>query len=152
MWKIENNPRKRFGYFLSMILISSLLVPAAGFANTSATNLPASDIGALLPIWSVLPFAGILLSIALIPLFAPHFWEHHFPKVSAFWALVLALPFLFFFKGVAVYEIVHIFIVDYIPFIILLWALFAVSGGIYIKGTLKGTPPVNIIMLLIGTI
>ena len=152
MWKIENNLRKRFGCFLPMILISSLLVPAAGFANTSATNLPASDIGALLPIWSVLPFAGILLSIALIPLFAPHFWEHHFPKVSAFWALVLALPFLFFFKGIAVYEIVHIFIIDYIPFIILLWALFAVSGGIYIKGTLKGTPPVNIVMLLIGTI
>jgi Na+/H+ antiporter NhaD/arsenite permease-like protein len=152
MCKIENNFWKRFSCFLSIILISLVLVPAAGFANTSATDLPTIDIGALLPIWSVLPFAGILLSIALIPLFAPHFWEHHFPKVSAFWALVLALPFLFFFKGIAVYEIVHIFIIDYIPFIILLWALFAVSGGIYIKGTLKGTPPVNIVMLLIGTI
>jgi Na+/H+ antiporter NhaD/arsenite permease-like protein len=152
MCKIENNFRKRFSCFLSIILISLILVPAAGFANTSASNLSAIDIGAILPIWSVLPFAGILLSIALIPLFAPHFWNHHFPKVSAFWALVMAVPFLFFFKGVAVYEIAHIFIIDYIPFIILLWALFTVSGGIYIKGTLKGTPAVNTVILLIGTI
>ena len=152
MWKIENNLRKRFGCFLSMILISSFLVPADGFANTFSTNLPASDIGALLPIWSVLPFAGILLSIALIPLFAPHFWEHHFPKVSAFWALVFVVPFLYFFREVAVHEIAHIIIIDYIPFILLLWALFTVSGGIYVKGTLKGSPAVNMVILLIGTI
>lgn len=152
MWKIENNFWKRFSCFLSIILISLILVPATGFANTSASNLSAIDIGAILPLWSVLPFAGILLSIALIPLFAPHFWDHHFPKVSAFWALVLAIPFLFFFKDTALYSIVHIFIIDYIPFIILLWALFTVSGGIYIKGTLKGTPAVNTVILLIGTI
>src|SRR5450759_1305790 len=152
MWKIENNFWKRFSCFLSIILISLILVPATGFANTSASNLSAIDIGAILPLWSVLPFAGILLSIALIPLFAPHFWEHHFPKVSAFWALVLAVPFLFFFKGVAVYEIAHIFIIDYIPFIILLWALLTISGGIYVKGSLKGTPAVNTVILLIGTI
>ena len=152
MWKIENNLRKRFGCFLSMILISSFLVPADGFANTFSTNLPASDIGALLPIWSVLPFAGILLSIAFIPLFAPLFWEHHFPKVSAFWALVFAVPFLYFFREVAVHEIAHIIIIDYIPFILLLWALFTVSGGIYVKGTLKGSPAVNMVILLIGTI
>ena len=149
---IENNFWKLFSCFLPIILILLLLVPAVGLANTSATNLPAIDIGALLPLWSILPFVGILLSIALIPLFAPHFWEHHFPKVSAFWALVLAIPFLFFFKGVALYEIVHIFIVDYIPFIILLWALFTVSGGIYIKGSFKGTPFINVVLLLIGTI
>jgi Na+/H+ antiporter NhaD/arsenite permease-like protein len=135
-----------------MILISSFLVPADGFANTFSTNLPASDIGALLPIWSVLPFAGILLSIALIPLFAPHFWEHHFPKVSAFWALVFVVPFLYFFREVAVHEIAHIIIIDYIPFILLLWALFTVSGGIYVKGTVKGSPAVNMVILLIGTI
>ena len=87
-----------------------------------------------------------------MPLFTPNFWHHHFPKVSAFWALVLAIPFLYFFKGTAVYSIAHIFIADYIPFIILLWALFTVSGGIYIKGSLRGTPAVNSLLLLIGTI
>jgi Na+/H+ antiporter NhaD/arsenite permease-like protein len=64
----------------------------------------------------------------------------------------MAIPFIYFFKGNAVYSIAHIFIVDYIPFIILLWALFTVSGGIYIKGSLRGTPAVISLLLLIGTI
>jgi Na+/H+ antiporter NhaD/arsenite permease-like protein len=152
MCKIENNLQKIFCRFLSMILILLFLAPAAGLANTSGTNVPVGDIGALLPFWSVLPFVGILLSIALIPLFAPHFWEHHFPKVSAFWALVFAVPFLYFFREVAVHEIAHIIIIDYIPFILLLWTLFTVSGGIHVQGTLKGSPGVNTFILLIGTI
>ncbi|MGA2780795.1 MAG: sodium:proton antiporter [Smithella sp.] len=152
MCKIENNLQKIFGRFLSIILILLFLVPATGLANTSATNLPASDIGALLPFWSMLPFAGILFSIALIPLFAPHFWSHHFKKVSAFWGLIFAVPFLYFFREVAVREIARIIIIDYIPFILLLWSLFTVSGGIHVKGTLKGSPGVNTFILLIGTI
>jgi Na+/H+ antiporter NhaD/arsenite permease-like protein len=59
---------------------------------------------------------------------------------------------LYFFRHDAVHEIAHIIIIDYIPFILLLWALFTVSGGIYIKGTLKGSPVVNTFILLIGTI
>jgi Na+/H+ antiporter NhaD/arsenite permease-like protein len=151
MCKIENDRRKRFGRFLSIIFFL-FLTPAASLANASATNVPVNDIGSLLPLWSVLPFAGILLSIAFIPLFALHFWEHHFPKVSAFWALVFAVPFLYFFREVAVHEITHIIIIDYIPFILLLWALFTVSGGIHIKGSLKGTPAINVVLLFIGTI
>lgn len=112
----------------------------------------AGKIGAVLPLWSILPFAGILLSIALVPLVLPRFWHHHFPKVSAFWAIVFAVPFIYFFRETALYEIGHIIIVDYIPFILLLWALFTVSGGIYVKGTLKGTPAVNVVILLIGTL
>jgi len=110
------------------------------------------DLGTLLPLWTVVPFAGILLSIALLPLFAPHFWHHHFPKVSLAWALSFALPFLFVFKGQALSEILHIFIIDYIPFIILLGGLFTVAGGIYIRGSLKGSPLVNATILLIGTL
>ncbi len=137
---------------LVLILFMGLISPAFVFAGSSVPESAAAEIGTILPLWSVLPFAGILLSIALIPLFALHFWEHHFPKVSAFWVLVFAVPFLFFFREVAVHEIAHIIIIDYIPFILLLWALFTVSGGIYIKGTLKGTPAINTIILLIGTI
>ncbi len=108
-------------------------------------------LGALLPLWSIIPFAGILLSIAIFPLVAPHWWHHHFPKVSAFWALLFAVPFLFAYRGDALYEILHIYIVDYIPFIILLWALFTIAGGVLIEGTLAGTPGVNAGLLLIGT-
>ncbi|MBP7738398.1 MAG: sodium:proton antiporter [Spirochaetes bacterium] len=116
-------------------------------------SLHSSDnLGTALSLWWIIPFAGILLSIALFPLLAPHFWHHHYPKVSAFWALVMAIPFIVMYKGVAIYEIAHIYIIDYIPFIILLWSLFTVAGGIYVKGTLKGSPLVNTVILIIGTI
>ncbi len=128
------------------------IFPSIALAGVTATNIDYNNIGHILPLWSIIPFIGILLSIALMPLWTPRFWSHHFPKVSAFWALFLAIPFLFFYKGAALYLIAHIFIVDYIPFIILLWALFTVSGGIYIKGSLKGSPAVNSLLLLIGTI
>jgi Na+/H+ antiporter NhaD/arsenite permease-like protein len=150
--EILNRLLRRSIYFSFAAITSMFFNPAVVFAETLIGSVRPDDLGRILPLWSVLPFAGILLSIALIPLFAPHFWEHHFPKVSAFWALVLAIPFIYFFKGVAVYEIAHIFIVDYIPFIILLWALFTVSGGIYLKGSLKGTPAINAVILFVGTI
>ena len=81
---------------------------------------------------------GILLSIALFPLILPDFWHHHFGKVSAFWAATLGIPFLLAFKGLALYEILHIILADYVPFIILLWSLYTVSGGILLRGTLRG--------------
>lgn len=108
--------------------------------------------GAELPLWSVIPFAGILLSIALFPLFAPHFWHHHFGKVTAFWALVFAVPFLLAFQGAAMIDLLHIYLIDYIPFIILLWGLFTAAGGMIVRGSLRGSPTVNLVMLLIGTV
>ncbi|MBD3236406.1 MAG: DUF1646 domain-containing protein [Candidatus Eisenbacteria bacterium] len=110
------------------------------------------DLGAELPLWTVIPFVGILLSIALGPLLAPRWWHHQFPKVSAFWALLFAIPFLIAFRGAALHEILHIYLVDYIPFIILLLALFTASGGILLRGTPAGTPRVNLLILLIGTL
>lgn len=139
------------GRFLSIFFYLLLCTPFTCFADTSRVNLPAGNIGTILPLWAILPFAGILFSIALIPLAAPHFWARHFPKVSAFWALVFVGPFLYFFRGAAVDEIAHTIIIDYIPFLLLLWSLYTVSGGIHVKGTLKGSPGVNTILLLIGT-
>ncbi len=137
-------------------------VPSPQEESTTEAVSPASseehgaeghvNLGANLPLWSCIPFVGILLSIALFPLFAPHFWHHHFPKVSAFWALVLAIPFLLVYGSDAVGEILHIYILDYIPFIILLWSLYTISGGILLRGTLVGTPLVNTAMIMIGTI
>jgi len=109
------------------------------------------ELGTQLPLWSVIPFIGILLSIALFPLLAPHFWHHHFGKVSIFWSLLFAFPFLFAFKGEGIHEILHIYLIDYIPFIILLWSLFTVAGGILVRGDFVGKPSTNLIILLIGT-
>jgi len=122
------------------------------FADPAAAAHGGHDIGGDLPVWTAIPFAGILLSIALCPLLMPHFWHSHFGKISALWAVLFAVPFLFFYQGVAVYHILHIYLIDYIPFIILLWGLFTVAGGIVVRGSLKGTPALNTTMLLIGTI
>ena len=110
------------------------------------------NLGETLPLYSCIPFACMLLSIALLPLVAGTFWHHHFGKIAAFWAASMAIPFIVIYKGLAVYEITHIILADYIPFIILLWALFTVSGGILLRGTLRGTPLVNTLIILIGTI
>lgn len=110
------------------------------------------DLGKILPLWSIIPFIGILLSIALFPLLAPHFWHHNFEKVSAFWAILFAVPFLYVYGHVGIEQILHIYLIDYIPFIILLWALFTVSGGILVKGSIQGKPMTNTILLLIGTL
>ena len=108
--------------------------------------------GAKLPIWSIIPFVGILLSIAIFPLVLDsHFLVHHGGKMSLVWALIFAIPYLIAFRGEAFYDILHIYLIDYIPFIILLWGLFTVAGGILVRGTLRGTPIVNTLLLLIGT-
>ena len=144
--------KRRLSHCVLVLFLSVFFLPFPGFAGTAPPGVKPPDMGSILPLWSVLPFVGILLSIAFFPLFAPRFWHHHFPKVSAFWALALAIPFLIAYKDTALYEIAHIYIIDYIPFIILLWSLFVVSGGIYVKGSLKGTPAVNVTLLLIGTL
>ena len=135
-----------------IFLLSLFTVSLFSFVSEATASNGSVDIGSSLPLWSILPFAGIMLSIALLPLWTPHFWHHHFPKVSAFWALFFAVPFLFLYQGTALYSIGNIYIIDYIPFIILLWSLYTISGGIYVQGTLKGTPAVNVLLLLIGTI
>jgi Na+/H+ antiporter NhaD/arsenite permease-like protein len=136
--------------FFGLTLIASVPVFGAEAANASGT--PHISLGEALPLWSCIPFAGMLLSIALMPLALPNFWHHHYGKVSVFWAATMGVPFVIAFGGVAVHEIVHIILADYIPFIILLWSLYTVSGGILLRGSLRGTPAVNTLMLMVGTV
>ena len=121
-------------------------------AFAAGPETPAIDGRHLSLLW-IVPFAGILLSIAIMPLAAPRFWHHHFGKVSAAWALMVIVPFsLIYGVPTAVYEIIHLMLLDYIPFIVLLLALFTVTGGIHIKGNMHGSPSMNTALLAVGTV
>ena len=127
------------------------LLPVMVFASASggAPHLNGADLSI---IW-VFPFAGILMSIAVFPLVAPNFWHRHFGKISVFWALLLIIPFLFKVGfSITIYELLHVGFLEYIPFIILLLALFTISGGVQLTGSLVGKPIVNTGVILIGTI
>ena len=109
--------------------------------------------GKELPLFSVIPFAGILLSIAIIPLITPHFWHHNFGKIAAFWASLFFIPFAIATGfSLAFYELLHVMLLEYVPFIILLLSLFTIAGGIRLKGSLVGTPILNTAILFIGTV
>lgn len=124
-----------------------LAFPAVAFG--AQLHLPGAELGAY---W-VIPFVCMLLSIAVCPLAAPHFWEHNFGKAAVFWGLAFLVPCaLAYGPAVALYEAWHALSLDYFPFIILLFALFTVAGGVRLTGTLVGTPLVNTAILLVGTL
>ena len=119
----------------------------AGAAQAAEVN------GAALGAWWAIPFAGVLLSIALMPLLIPKFWHHHFGKVAAGWALAFVLPFAAVHgAGAAGQALLHTLVAEYLPFIILLTALFTVSGGIYVRGNLHGSPALNTSLMAIGAV
>src|SRR3954452_25146643 len=103
----------------------ALLLPIAA----AAQDLSPIRGAALSPVW-IVPFFGILLSFALVPLTPPNFWHRHFGKTSAFWALAFLIPFAARF-GIenASHEVVHTLLLEYLPFMILLLALYTVAGG-----------------------
>ena len=112
--------------------------------------MPPHDLIALglsLPLWSVVPFAGLLLSIALFPLFAPALWARHYAKVC----LAFGVPVACFFLLRAPRELLHA-VLEYASFLLLLASLFTISGGILLRGTLRGSAGVNCAILAVGAV
>jgi Na+/H+ antiporter NhaD/arsenite permease-like protein len=110
------------------------------------------DGAALSGIWAI-PFLGMLLSIAVFPLVNAHLWEHHQGKISAFWAALTVVP-LAMTAGFlpALDAVAHTILLEYIPFILLIFVLFTVAGGIYIRGNIHGSPAINTLLLTIGAV
>ena len=107
--------------------------------------------GTTLGFWWALPFAGLLLSVAAVPQLSPHFWHRHFGKVAAAWALLFLVP-LAATRGLALAarEVLHAALLEYLPFVTLLFALFVISGGIRVRSNMVGTPAVNTGLLAFG--
>ena len=110
-------------------------------------SLETTLLGMALPLWSVLPFVGLLLAIALFPLFASRFWARHFRKVSLAFGLPVAAYFLAYAPG----QLLHT-LLEYVSFIVLLASLFTVSGGILVRGTMRATPEINCGFLAAGAV
>ena len=107
--------------------------------------------GAKLSLLWALPFVGILLSIATGPLLYPHLWEHHYGKFAALWAALVIVPlFLTFEPSAATATLSHTALLEYIPFILLLLALFTTAGGIYLEGNLHDSVYTNTVLLAVG--
>lgn len=111
------------------------------------------EIGEILPIWSIIPFVGMLLSIAVFPIVKGEWWEKHQLHVAIAWSLIFLIPFAVAYgMGVAIEQLAEVVIVDYIPFVVLLFGLYVAAGGIHIAGTIVGTTRNNVIMLAIGMV
>ena len=130
---------------IKLALFPLLALPLT--ANASGFNAAELSL-----VWG-LPFALILLSIATGPLLFAHTWHHHFGKITAGWTLLFLIPFtLVFGFGESVHLIAHAMVGEYIPFILLLLALYTISGGILVWGNLHGSPKLNTVLLAIGTL
>ncbi len=111
------------------------------------------SLGSTLSFAYCIPFAGMLLSIAICPLVNGAWWEKFKGAAVLFWSLLFLVPFAIGNGvGTALNHFLEVILGDYISFIVLLFGLFCVAGNIRIRGTLAGTPKINVLLLLIGTL
>ena len=101
------------------------------------------------PLWTVIPFALLLLMIATGPLFYEHFWHKNYPLIAIALAALVVLFYIFYLLNIA--SVIHA-LAEYIQFIALLTSLFVASGGILINIDKKSTPVANVTLLLIGAV
>jgi len=124
------------------MLLPVLLLPAPALAAGPVPNLA----------WG-LPFLGVLASIALLPMLAPRFWHRRMGLVALCCVLALVVP-QSVAQGVPVMAeaVWHAVLIEYLPFVSLLGALYVVGGGILLRGGPWGTPAGNTLLLAIGTV
>jgi Na+/H+ antiporter NhaD/arsenite permease-like protein len=133
-----------------MALFVAFVFSINGHALEAAPHIHSLD-GAALHLGWALPFGGILLSLAFLPLLAPDFWHHHFGKVAAFWCVAFIAPCLYSYGISLTFSVtLHTLFLEYIPFVILLAALFTITNGIRIESRWQGTPISNMMVLGIG--
>ena len=128
----------------ALVLALALTSPALAATGVDGSKMPL--------LWAI-PFAGMLLSIALGPLLFADIWHHHYGKISAAWAALIVAPMAVIYGFDATLQVLfHTAALEYIPFILMLTALFTAAGGLVVRGNLHGSPVLNTSLLAIGTI
>jgi Na+/H+ antiporter NhaD/arsenite permease-like protein len=126
---------------LTVVLFAGTAHAAEGLDGTTMSFL-----------WAI-PFIGILLSIATGPLFYPHLWEHHYGKFALFWSVCVIVAVIASAGVIAgAHALLHTMLLEYVPFILLLFALYTIAGGVYLEGNLRGTPAANTLLLAVGAL
>jgi Na+/H+ antiporter NhaD/arsenite permease-like protein len=136
-----------------LFLWPALLLVGVAFGNF-AFSMSVHDEGAAavtqgFPLWSLAPFVLMLVSIAVLPLAVPQWWDSNRNKIIL--SIVMSLPVLAVVLPTNPQLLWHS-LLDYVSFLTLLGSLFVISGGIYLKGEFAGTPLVNAIFLGIGAL
>src|ERR1035437_5707715 len=142
--------------FPLFLIITGYFQPlfASGIENIPEIDMASLELnGASLSVYWAIPFLGLILSIAILPLVLPKFWSKHYGIVSFFWGAITLIG-LGFTKGfgISLHALIGVLFEQFFPFIFLLLSLFTITGGINIKGELTGNPRFNTLILLIGAI
>jgi Na+/H+ antiporter NhaD/arsenite permease-like protein len=131
--------------------LAALSFPAALVTPQIAQAAPALDGAAMSYLWDV-PFVGLLLTIATGPLLFPKFWHAHYGKLATAWAAAVLIALAAAYgPSTAFAAFVHAMIAEFLSFIVLLFALYTVAGGILVTGKIRGTPLNLTILLAVGT-
>src|SRR5215813_11677244 len=134
--------RALFASFIGLAALVPDVAQAAAGIDGAALRWP----------WA-LPFIGILLTIATGPLLFGRFWHRHYGKLAFAWSVLTLAPLAAVYgMPAALAAFVHTVLAEYLSFIVLLFALYVVAGGILVTGALRGTPLVNAAMLAFGTL
>lgn len=143
---------RKYSFLFLILLVAAMLLGVMSLpALASESGGGHSNLGAHLSLFTVIPFVGLLLSIAIFPLVFPHWWHKNTSQaiVSFLWATPILVFFLF-----SLHEYMPLLhsLEEYVAFIFLLGSLFTISGGIALTGDLKASPKVNTAFLAIGAV
>jgi len=137
-----------------LVLYRMILAAIAGLLPLTpqdAWAAPALDGAALRWPWAI-PFIGILITIATGPLLFPKLWHNNYGKLAFIWSTLTVAPLAAIYgTPIAIAAFVHVMLADFLSFIVLLFTLYVVAGGILVTGNLRGTPLVNTVILVLGT-
>lgn len=137
---------KKYPAVVSKLLLATLMCcvcsPVYGASSLDGTELA---------IYWALPFIGILLSLALLPLFAPNFWHRNYGVVSFFWGALACTMIVVSYGFTALgMELIVTYLDHFIPFIIFILSLYVISSGIFLNLQTVATPVTNTIFITIG--
>ncbi|ADP71259.1 citrate transporter [Rhodomicrobium vannielii ATCC 17100] len=139
--KISSKPRLRS---IAAVAVLAGPTPAMGAG-------PSLDGAGLSLLWC-LPFAGVLLSLAILPMVASHFWHRRQGLVALAWALLFLVPFASVYgSSASLHQLLDVALLEYIPFIVLIGSLYTIAGGIWLGGSLSGSPGQNTAIMAAGT-